>query len=245
MYIMHKIVCWVLSPFGIFFIGLGVSWLVGRKSKLWARILVGALIAFMWLMSCNVMTRIIGVPLEGEEVPFAQADQVGDIDAVVILGGGADIHKSCGRVELFDAADRVWKGASLWNACNRPELKFVLGGQTDENILVLLKDFGIPADVVSIYKDARTTQEEAKLIAESGVKKIALVTSAWHMPRAKRLFERAGFEIVPAPCDYEMHWAAEHTLSVNDFIPRADCGPFVRNSVALKEWIARIAYWTF
>ena len=79
------------------------------------------------------------------------------------------------------------------------------------------------------------------MIAAAGFRRILLVTSAWHMPRAKTLFEREGPEVVPAPTDYEMHYCAESPLKCVDFLPSADA--LWRNSVAVKEWVARFCYW--
>lgn len=75
-----------------------------------------------------------------------------------------------------------------------------------------------------------------------GAPRVLLVTSAWHMPRAKMLFERAGLEVVAAPCDYEMHYAAEKPIEISDFFPSADCSALCRNSAAIKEWVARAGY---
>ncbi|MBX7113184.1 MAG: YdcF family protein [Myxococcaceae bacterium] len=48
----------------------------------------------------------------------------------------------------------------------------------------------------STHENARFT---ARLLADRPVKKILLVTDGYHMPRARWLFTRAGFEVVPAP----------------------------------------------
>ena len=74
-----------------------------------------------------------------------------------------------------------------------------------------------------------------------GIRKILLVTSAWHMPRARMLFEHAGFEVVPVPCDFEMHFMAEEPVQLRDFFPSGDC--LARNSWCVKEWVARFFYW--
>ena len=79
------------------------------------------------------------------------------------------------------------------------------------------------------------------MIAAAGFKRIRLVTSAWHMPRAKTLFERAGLEVIPAPTDYEMHCFAELSPRPRDFVPSSDA--LNRNSFAVKEWVARFCYW--
>lgn len=70
--------------------------------------------------------------------------------------------------------------------------------------------------------------------------RVLLVTSAWHMQRARMLFERAGIEVVAVPTDYEMHFAAEESIAFGDFFPNADA--LARNSAAIKEWVARAGY---
>ena len=42
----------------------------------------------------------------------------------------------------------------------------------------------------------------APLLQQGGVQRIALVTDAWHMPRAVAAFERAGLSVTPAPMGY-------------------------------------------
>lgn len=70
--------------------------------------------------------------------------------------------------------------------------------------------------------------------------KVLLVTSAWHMSRAKMLFDRAGFDVVPAPTDFEMTYASEKAIEFGDIVPSADA--LLRNSYAVKEWVARSGY---
>ena len=60
----------------------------------------------------------------------------------------------------------------------------------------------------------RHTRDEAvnaaALAEQHGWKKIALVTSAWHMRRSKALFEQAGLEVVPVGADFPGTYALEH-----------------------------------
>jgi uncharacterized SAM-binding protein YcdF (DUF218 family) len=65
-----------------------------------------------------------------------------------------------------------------------------------------LREYGVEPQWIE--SASRTTAENAaasaKLLGER--KRIALVTTAWHMRRARRAFEAAGFEVLPAPTAY-------------------------------------------
>lgn len=251
MYYLNKIVGWALSPFGILFLGLAASWLVGKFSKLLGRTSLAITLVLVWTLGCGVTTRFIGVPLEGEETPEVGTLEVGGYDAIVLLGGGMGAHEKCGRAEMFAGADRVWHAAKLWKAYHAEGDGMILtisGGGAKRSTIPLLKDLGVENSVIVDFEEARNTEEEAKLIYEriatcgscNHVPRIMLVTSAWHMPRSVMLFERVGFEVVPKPTDYEMHYAAEGELKLGDFFPSADAA--MRNSYALKEWVARLGY---
>ena len=73
-------------------------------------------------------------------------------------------------------------------------------------------------------------------------KKILLVTSAWHMKRARMMFEKyaKGVEVVCAPADFECTMAAKKGWSV---LP--DACTFTLNSVALHEWVGIVGYGVF
>lgn len=271
MYYLNKIIGWVVSPIGLLFLGLclGMGLRSLRGSRSLGAWVIGATLVVFWVLGCRVTTRVIGVPLEGEEAPEAGTLQVGGYDAIVLLGGGLGVHEKCGRTELFGGADRAWQAAKLWKAYHveGDGMKLTLsGGGAAKSTIPFLRDLGVEGDVFLLFEDARNTEEEAKLIKEvlvgdmSGTNvdeglnsavplelptptkkpRVLLVTSAWHMPRARMLFERAGLEVVEAPCDYEMHYAAEEPIEIKDFFPNAEA--LMRNSYAIKEWVARIGY---
>ena len=61
------------------------------------------------------------------------------------------------------------------------------------------------------------------------------------MNRAVALFEHAGFEVIPAPTDFEMSCILEYGFEVSDLFPSIDA--LMRNTYAVKEWVARFCYW--
>jgi len=223
-------------------------------------------IAFLWFMSCNVATFIVGVglerPWEREGLMHGSIEGLPDVEAIIVLGGGVGSHEKCHAPELFPGADRVWQGARLYNAMKSrvPGLKvYCTGGGGEYATVPLLIDLGVPREAVWFSEEPRNTEEEAKLLKKiiGGVSeadipvgdaggaaahrpKVLLVTSAWHMTRAKMLFDRAGFDVVPAPTDFEMSCATEKSFGFADFVPSADA--LVRNSSAIKEWVAYFGY---
>ena len=261
MYYINKIVGWVLSPLGILFLGLALAWATrgvslrfkvqGLRFKV-HRWIVGLTLAFVWLMGCGITIRLIGVPLEVDEIDLMTLPRA---DAIVLLGGGVGVHEKCGRPEMFAGADRVWAAAQLYKAGKAP-IVFVTGTNNIASTSGLLADFGVPTNVLRSVNGARNTEEEAKGIvglldcsdcliqgiSRHSTPKALLVTSAWHMPRAKMMFEKyaPGLEIIAAPADYEMHGVAECPIEFGDFLPNAEA--LVRNSYAMKEWVARIGY---
>lgn len=247
MFYVNKVVGWALSPLGMLFLGCagGAALRVCARGAGLRRCgtgLVAASLALFWALSCGLATRVVGVPLEGEEAPLLDTLESGGCDAVVLLGGGMGAHAACGRAEMFSAADRVWEAARQWKAHRNGDLKLALsGGAAEQASVPLLRDLGVDEKALVFFPDARNTEEEARLVAAAGFRRIRLVTSAWHMPRARQLFARAGLEVLAAPTDYEMHFYAELPLQIKDFFPNAEA--LARNSAAVKEWVARLCYW--
>ena len=84
------------------------------------------------------------------------------------------------------------------------------------------------------------------LSAQSGGKpKVLLVTSAWHMKRARLMFEKyaSEIEVVCAPADFENTFTAEKTPLFKMVLP--DSNVFMLNSVAFHEWVGIVGYKVF
>ncbi len=83
---------------------------------------------------------------------------------------------------------------------------------------------------------SRDTRENAinlrPLLQQGGISRIALVTDAWHMPRAVMEFERAGFEVTPAPTGF----IATRERPLLEWLPSAHGLSSSRQ--VLREWLA-------
>jgi uncharacterized SAM-binding protein YcdF (DUF218 family) len=75
-----------------------------------------------------------------------------------------------------------------------------------ENLIAL----GVPASDIMIENKSRNTVENAafskQLIDQHGgiASKAVLITSAFHIPRAKETFEQAGIQVRPYPCAFSI-----------------------------------------
>lgn len=82
--------------------------------------------------------------------------------------------------------------------------------------------------------------------APQGAKpKVLLVTSAWHMKRARLMFEKyaPGIGLVCAPADFENTFMVRHMSIFKVLLP--DPNVFYLNSVAFHEWVGIVGYRVF
>lgn len=197
-----------------------------------------------------------------------------DADVIVLLGGSMGIETNMSSyAEMATSADRVWQAARLFKAGKAAKI-IATGDYAKDTTLPLLKEFGVGEEAVS-FLDARTTEEEAKGlwemlgrsggVEELGVEefgesdsptyppknsstarpKVLLVTSAWHMKRARLMFEKyaPGIDVVCAPADFENTFTAEKTPLFKMLLP--DPNVFMLNSVAFHEWVGFVGYKVF
>ena len=99
---------------------------------------------------------------------------------------------------------------------------------------------GIPSEKMFVTKDVENTADEAVAVKEliSPSKRIILVTSAFHMYRAKKLFDKQGFIVIPYKVDYKT--AGKSSITVMDFLPSAD--NLKTTETGMREVIGRLFY---
>ncbi|MDR3400655.1 MAG: YdcF family protein [Pandoraea sp.] len=164
--------------------------------------------------------------------------------AVVILGGGATRHApEFGREDGADASDatlaRVRYGTFLARRAQLPVL--VSGGSPTGEVVearvmaqIATDEFGVPVRWIEAQSlnTAQNAIFSARMLTNVGVSRVYLVTSSWHMRRARDQFERAGITVVPAPC-----------CNANAFEPDAipgwwpTVGGLRTTHQALREWM--------
>lgn len=250
MIVFGKVMAWLLSPLAIPLITVfccGVAALIQRR-KYSAICLLGISI-FITVLACPFVASRIAYGLE-KDYPALSADKYPVADAIVVLGGGIGASSFTPYPELFQAADRVWHAARLYKAGKAPVV--VPSGIGEElGSAVFLLDLGVPRQAILTENASRTTAENARysyeLLSKKGIRKILLVTSAWHMRRSLMLYQRMGFEVIPAATDHEgtldcLRW--EHRTK-NDimflmFAPTPEA--LSKTTYMIKE---HLGYWAF
>lgn len=174
------------------------------------------------------------------------------VDGIVVLGGGMEgaINLARGGYELSTAGDRFVETAIL--ARRYPDAKVVVSGGTGELILEgegdavsaqrLLIALGVAPERLVLEGESRNTYENAvftrKLVTPKPGETWLLVTSAFHMPRSKALFDKAGFGTVPWPVDYRTSGREGIGLFRDNPIDSLQT-----TTMAIKEWIGLFVYW--
>jgi uncharacterized SAM-binding protein YcdF (DUF218 family) len=136
-------------------------------------------------------------------------------DAIVVLGGAiSPAHPPEQPLpDLNESADRVWHAARLFHRGLAPRI-IVSGGSflaryggpattEAEAMRVFLVDLGVPAAAITDEGKALNTIENIRNVrAIVGQGRVALVTSAYHMPRALQIAARAGLSVGAFPTDF-------------------------------------------
>jgi uncharacterized SAM-binding protein YcdF (DUF218 family) len=199
--------------------------LIKNKKKL-IYIVVGAL----YILSTPIFSNNFFKPVEGSEYrkPISAIDSA---DAIVVLSGMLGINEvgDSTYIEWGDP-DRFFGGIALFKAGKAQKLVFTGGKMPWDNAKKtegeVLKEYaianGILSDKIFVTKDVENTADEAVAVKEliSPSRRIILVTSAYHMYRAKKLFEIQGFEVISCKLDYKSERNAKMTII--DFLASAD-----------------------
>jgi uncharacterized SAM-binding protein YcdF (DUF218 family) len=227
---------------------LGV-WLASRK-KHGGLALITLSLVLLGLLGCHGTAVWLARHALPQFAPASHASlKAGKVQAIVVLGGGVlPQAPEYGQPQPGNStAARLRYG--LWLARQSGLPIAFTGGmgwaasdtqqETEAQVAgrVASQDYGVTLRWSE--SQSRDTAENARLLApllqRDGVKRIALVTDAWHMPRAVAGFEKAGLIVTPAPVGYIL--PVQHGLL--EWIPSAN-GLLASHKV-LHECVALLA----
>ena len=232
----------VLPPTSLIVLTIAGALLLRRSRAVGLTLMLGSQLALLALSLpavANALARSL-------EPPPVTASDLKRAQAIVILAGGNNLGAPewGGETVKTYTLQRLRYGARLARETGLPIL--VTGGRpqggrfAEASVMrdVLVKEYNL--EVRWVDAEAMTTGENAlmsaKLLKAEGLKRVALVTDAIHMPRSRQVFEAAELEVIACPTAY----AGQRPFQPNQLVP----GPHALqlSHAALREWVSRGYY---
>jgi uncharacterized SAM-binding protein YcdF (DUF218 family) len=253
MFYLSKIVWAFLQPSSLIAIVLAAGFFLAVRRKRSALPVLFCGIALYLIAGFSPLANWLLIPLESR-AEVGSAEPIDGAAGIIVLGGAASGARETDdrRVILNDAADRMIEAVRL--AQQHPDLQVIFTGGSDEFFpngnrqpeaelaRRFFEDFKIVPPRLRLEDRSRNTLENAVFTAElmkpQPDQRWVLVTSAFHMLRARALFEAQGFHIIPRPGDFR-------TLGPRDrwqIFGRPSDG-LRRLDVAAKEWVGLWISW--
>jgi uncharacterized SAM-binding protein YcdF (DUF218 family) len=215
-------------------VALGLS-LLGRMPRLgrslaWAGVLTGVLV------SSSLGAGLLAHWAEGD-IRAPTADELRRAvaardapQAVVIIGGGARSavrERPDAEFVKSNTLERLVHGAWVARVTGLPVL--VSGGVSsaaavsEASLMKRTLESALATPVRWVEDESRNTAANARLSAAilhaAGIRRVILVTHAYHMPRARASFERAGLAVLAAPHGFS---ASPLEAEARSLIPNGD-----------------------
>jgi uncharacterized SAM-binding protein YcdF (DUF218 family) len=178
-------------------------------------------LSFLCLLTGSVLLYLSSIPLVSnyllqslETYPALDQEEISQprASAIVILGGGhyPDAPEYDGDTVSQHTLVRIRYGAWLHRHTGLPIL--LTGGTvgsakvSEARLMQLALDEDFQIKNTWIEGKSSNTLENAafsqKVLSRKGIKKIYLVTHAWHMNRSLIAFQQSGLDVIPAPTGF-------------------------------------------
>ncbi len=206
-----KLLTLLLMPTGTALCAGVLAVLLWRRRRRVALGVAFAGLGWLWLWATPFAADRITVALETRYPPITPA-AAPTADAILLLGGDPrGLQRAC-EAELVRCS-RTAFAAALY-AAQRAPLLLASGGRSDgrgqteaAHMREQLIELGVPDSAIMVESTARNTRENisaaAPLLRSHGVKRILLVTSALHMPRAMANAAALNLDAIAAPSDFD------------------------------------------
>ena len=250
-FIVSKLIGALLRPDTWIIIALAVVVLalIAQRRRLALRVASMTLLALVTL----AVLPLGNLLLQPIERSYPANPPLAGVDGIIVLGGGEDARASAywGQMQFNEGGDRFAAGlalarkfpdARLLFAGGSGALRDLAGADVSEASIAerFFLDQGIDPDRLLLEGRSRNTAENARLSLTLANPEAddtwVLVTSAFHMPRAMRSFEAAGWTgLVAYPVDYR-------TAGFTDDIGWNLTGKLLVLNTAIRETFGQLAY---
>ncbi|NJP09456.1 MAG: YdcF family protein [Leptolyngbyaceae cyanobacterium RU_5_1] len=251
-----------LLPIFIYPLGLSCLLLLVALVLLWRRPRLATIPILLTLVVLLVASNAwvsewLVRSLETQHIPQPELPKA---DAIVVLGG-ATRPKYPPRpwIDVMDEGDRVIHAVKLYKEGKASRI-ILSGGRIDwrgsgppesSDMATLVEWMGVPKSAILEDPTSLNTHENAinvlKIMDAQGIRRILLVTSALHMPRSLRIFQKLGIDTVPAATDF---WVSDRDREEFGSSAEAitlgllpDVERLRSTTRALKEYMGLFVYW--
>jgi len=160
---------------------------------------------------------------------------------VAVLGSGHSAMPGVSATGELSTSGlgRLTEGVRLLRCL--PGARLIVSGPADPGkrshaavLAAAAESLGVDPKRIILLDTARDTEDESMAIAQIAQgQPVALVTSAWHMPRAMFLFQAAGVDALACPADY----SSRDDGTFRWLSLRFDTQSLERSTLAVHEWI--------
>lgn len=247
-FLLSKTLIFFTQPF-VWFVLAMIWWVFTKKPQ--RRKLIGTTLVVAVLFFSNTFIFLEVCRLYEDQ--GVKIEKVGSYDLGIVLTGFGEYNNDLQRLRLHHNGDRMWQTLSLYHSGKID--KIMISGDTgfltdrglheaEQTEDVLLK-WGIQAEDIITENKSRNTYENAKfsaaLLRDSfpELKKILLITSGTHMPRAIACFEKQGLQVDAFSTGHYTGKSRGYMAS-QYFIPSSETLSFWE--YLLKEWVGYVVY---
>ena len=224
-----KVVSSLVYPLGMVLLLLLLAWVVpllSRRNAAWGRRITlksraekyatffkVLSIALLLLASNPRFATWLMSSLE-QQYPQQELSAIVKHDAIIVLGGGLRLPSSpVKHTQIGSGSDRYWYAVRLFKAGKANKIILSAGNVIAQPGILseaqyaaeLLQEWGVPSSAIAIETSSRNTQENyrnvSNYLVDKNYKRVLLVTSGSHMPRALQIFSQLPLQVTPASAD--------------------------------------------
>ncbi|MGH8075726.1 MAG: YdcF family protein [Lysobacter sp.] len=207
-------VVWMLSPLSWLLLALLFAWLgLGLRDRGRWLVRVSAGVAVVAVLAMTPMTANALIGWLETQPPAAKSCVSSPPQVAVVLAGGVDtvpIDPSDLSALGITSRRRVERAVAWWH--ERPDRSLILSGgphigdgvSTGALMADYARRLGVATTALHVEGTSNSTWENARALADLQPllpRRVALVTSAMHMPRARYAMTRAGFDVCAIAAD--------------------------------------------
>lgn len=244
--LLPKIARLLVTPDFLIVCFLLVSYVTFSRYRKLSRSLFAVVLSLMLSLTFFPVGEWLIYPLEVKYITNPKLPK--DIDGIIMLAGGEELSLSImwQQMEFDKAVERNLYFLKYMRQYSNAQFYFSGSGgiehhrSSKELVLQLADLWGLKANKISFELDSTTTMQSVKnllgLIKPKKSEKWLVITSAWHMPRTKILFDHYGWEVIPFPVDHLSHKERLFRINLN---LSENLAIF---KIAIKEWVGILVY---